>query len=590
MINTEKIIKNVLERKTFDVRESSNTQILPGIINLMVCSKANKDYALKHLYSKEISKHHKEGRIYIHTLHSAFKPYCNGIDTRIFLIDGLRFPHCKSKPSKHFSSAVYQSMAFLFYSQLFFAGAQAMDYYNWFLAPYVYYDKLKYKEVKQIIQGFVYQLNQANRVGAQSAFTNIGLRIKCPTAIKNEKIIFNGRFRNEKYAQFEKEARMIYKAFMEVLAEGDGSSAPFTFPLITTAITKKTDWKDDLIKETLRTASLKGSPYFLNLTTDYLDEGLVQAMCCRLLVEHSGGVWMAGGFGTGSNKVVTINLPHLSLISKNENDFFEKLSEELLIAKKALIQSNEIVKKSLNKWNLLPFLKLKTLKKHEGSELKYYDFKTRKLTIGCVGLNECLLNLIGKNIISEEGKKLGFKIIKKMRDACDKFSKETGTQFTLEQTPAESSSHYLATIDKNKFKNSHAQGTKNHYYYTNSTHIPYNKNIDLFEKVKIEAEYHPLFNGGTIFHVWMGESKPEIESMKKLVKRLSNTKLAYFTFSPDFSICSNNHVSRGKLRVCPICGTKIKDYMNRVVGFFTKTSSWNQGKKKEYQDRHRYKI
>jgi len=590
MINTEKIIENVLKRKTQDFKESSNTQITPGIIDLMIYSKANEDYALKHLYSKKIVDHHKKGRIYIHTLHSAFKPYCNGIDTRIFLIDGLRFPHCRSKPPKHFNSAVYQSMAFLFYSQLFFAGAQAMDYYNWFLAPYVYYDKLKYKNVKQIIQSFIFQLNQANRIGAQSAFTNIGLRIKCPTAIENEKIIFNGGFRNEKYEQFEKEARMIYKAFMEVLAEGDGNGAPFTFPIITTAITKKTDWNDELLKETLKTASLKGSPYFLNLTTDYLQEEFVQAMCCRLLVKHSGGVWMAGGFGTGSNKVVTINLPHLSLISKNENMFFEKLNEELITAKKALLQSNEIIKKSLNLWKLLPLLKLKTLKKHEGSELKYYDFKTRKLTIGCIGLNECLLNLIGKNITSNEGKKLGFKIIKTMRNACEKFSKETGIQFTLEQTPAESSSHKLATKDKKKYKKAHVQGTKNHYYYTNSTHIPYNKNIDLFEKIKIESKYHPLFNGGTIFHLWMGESKPGIKSMKNLVKKLVKTQLAYFTFSPDFSICPNNHVSRGKLERCPVCGMKIKDYMNRVVGFFTKTSGWNPGKSREYKERHRYKI
>ncbi len=550
------------------------------------------EYALKKLYSAGVARQHKEGSIYIHTLHSALRPYCNGVDPRIFLLDGLRFPHCRSAPAKHFSSAVYQSMAYMFYSQLFFAGAQAMDYYNWFLAPYAHYDRLGYAEIKQAVQGLVYQLNQSNRTGAQSAFTNIGLRINCPSYLREQDgqavpVVYKGEKLNvASYADFEHEARLIYKAFMEVMREGDGNGLPFTFPIITTAITKDLDWNDPLVVETMKAATEKGTPYFFNLTTDYLDEKYVHAMCCRLMVRHSGGVWQAGGIGTGSNKVVTLNLPHIALLAnKDEGRFFELLDEKLSAVRKALKESNAIIRKSLEQWKLLPLLEMKTA---DGAP--YYSFKDRKLTIGMIGMNECLLNLIGEGLISGEGMKLGRRIVAHMAKRAAEFSKRDSVMYTLEQTPAETASHKLATADRKRFgSKARVQGSAGGYYYTNSTHVPYNEGIDLFEKVKAEAEFHPFFNGGTICHVWIGESRPDPNAMKSLVRKMAGTKLAYFTFSPDFSVCGRNHVERGKVERCPVCRGKM-DHMNRIVGYFTRTSRWNPGKQQEYADRLRYKL
>jgi ribonucleoside-triphosphate reductase len=587
-MNTEKLLKEVLKRSTWHVRDNSNIQISPSMIDYYLSSKAKEEYALKKLYSKEVARHHKAGSIYIHTLHNPFKPYCNGIDTRIFLLDGLRFPHCRSNPPKHFSSAVYQSMAFMFYSQLFFSGAQAMDYYNWFLAPYLHYDKLSYKQLKQVLQGFVFQLNQSNRTGAQSAFTNIGMRIKCPSYLKNEpqtvNAIYSGKKLKDTYADFEDEARTIYKAMMEVMTAGDGNNAPFTFPIITTAITKDIDWGDELVDVTMKAASEKGVPYFFNLTTDYLNEKYVHAMCCRLIVEHSGGVWMAGGLGTGSNKVVTINLPHISLKVKSEREFFSLLYKEMIIARKALLESNSIIKKSLDKWNLLPFLKMKTCDK-----VPYYNFKQRKLTFGVIGMNECLLNLIGEPLTSNDGIKFGLKIIRFMVEEINEFSKEDNVKYTLEQTPAESATHKLAMKDKDKFgRKAHVQGKGKQLYYSNSTHVPYKEDVSLFKKLETEAEFHPYFSGGVISHIWIGESKPTTLSLKNLVSKISRTKMAYFTFSPDYSVCRNEHFSRGKQKLCPKCGARIIDHINRVVGYFTRTSGWNPGKQREYHERKRY--
>ena len=590
-MDTEKTIDDVLRERTWLSRDNSNTQVSPSLIDYVIFSKATEEYALKNLYTKGIAGEH-EGSIYIHTLHSAFKPYCNGLDPRIFLLDGLRFPHCRSSPAKHFSSAVYQSMAYMFYSQLFFAGAQAMDYYNWFLAPYAHYDRIDYKEIKQAVQGLVFQLNQSNRTGAQSAFTNMGLRVNCPSYLKKQggeavPVIYRGsKLKGASYADFEKEARMIYAAFMEVMREGDGNGLPFTFPILTTAITKDLDWSDPLWLETMKTASEKGTPYFFNLTADYLDEKYVHAMCCRLFIQHSGGIWQAGGIGSGSNKVVTLNLPHIALLSKgNEEMFFELLDEKLEATRKALEESNDIIKKSLYEWKLLPLLAMKT---KDGAP--YYNFRERKLTIGMIGMNECLLNLIGDGLTSEGGLKLGKRITAHMAKRADRFSKKDGVTYTLEQTPAEAAGYKLATADRKAFgRRDHVQGAGNRLYYTNSTHVPYNEGIDLFKKIDVEAEFHPFFNGGTICHIWIGESRPEPNAMRSLIRKISNTKLAYFTFSPDFSVCRKDHAERGKVERCPVCHEKM-DHINRVVGYFTRTSRWNPGKQQEYAERKRFKI
>jgi len=586
MSDTNKLIDDVLKKKTWRLKDNSNTQMSPSLLDLYISSRATEEYALKNFYSKDVVKAHNEGLIYIHTLHGAFKPYCNGIDTRIVLLDGLRFPHCNSAPAKHFSSAVFQTMAFMFYSQLFFSGAQAMDYYNWFMAPYLKHEKLEYREVKQVIQGFVFQLNQSNRTGAQSAFTNIGLRIDCPSYLENEPVVFAGSHLKETYKDFKQEARTIYKAFMEVMGEGDGTGAPFTFPIITTAITRELDFDDPLFDTTVDTAVKTGAPYFFNLTTDYLDEKYVHAMCCRLLVEHSGGVWMAGGLGTGSNKVVTVNMPHVALISKGEKSLYRNLDKAMQIARQALKESNDIIAMSLNKWNILPFLKMRTK-----NGAPYYNFKERRLTIGAIGLNECLLNLIGKDIISGEGQNLGLKIIEHMAANIAAYSKKDKVKYTLEQTPAESATHKLAMLDRKNFgARAHVQGKGGQLYYSNSTHVPYKADVSLPDKINIEAQFHPFFNGGVISHVWIGESIPEHFSMKNLIKKMASTQMAYFTFSPDFSVCSNNHVIRGKIKKCPKCGADIVDYINRIVGYFTRTSNWNPGKRREYEDRKRFAI
>jgi ribonucleoside-triphosphate reductase len=436
----------------------------------------------------------------------------------------------------------------------------------------------------QAVQSFMFQMNQSNRIGAQSAFTNIGLRLKCPSALKDEPVVYGGKTLDSTYAEFEDEARQIYSAFMRVSADGDSTGAPFTFPLITTAITRDHDFNDPLWLETMQAASSTGAPYFLNLAAPYMDEDTVHAMCCRLLSRHAGGIWTAGGMGTGSNKVVTINLPGVALRSNDEGNFIVQLNNALDIARQALLEGQEIIRRSLYEWNLLPWLLNKT---NDG--VPYFDLGKRHLTFGLVGMNECLLNLTGEGI--DKKNSIGINIIAHILKRIEEFSREDGIVYTLEQTPAESTAHRLAMIDRNNFgEKAKVQGIQGAYYYTNSTHMPYHASISLIDRINIESDFHPYFTGGTICHIWMGESYPDPVGLNDFVQKLAGTKLAYFCFSPDFSICSAGHTSRGVSELCPMCASPVIDHISRVTGYYGHVKQWNPGKKAEYAQRHRYRM
>ena len=342
-IDPTELVEDVLLERSWLLKENSNTRLSPSVVDLHIASQVKKQYALEKLYSRDSARAHTEGLIHIHDLHNPFNPYCNGIDARIFLKDGLRFPDTVSLPAKRFQSALFHSMSFMLHSQQFFAGAQAIDMLNWMLAPHLHHDNITEEQLRQMVQGFMFQMNQSNRPGAQSAFTNIGLRITCPPLIAEQKAIFAGKELDVNYDAFEDEARTIYKAIMEVAAEGDGQGCPFTFPLITTATSNDLDLNDPLWKLTMQATASTGAPYFLNLRADYLSDETVHAMCCRLFARHSGGIWNAGGMGSGSNKVVSINLPGVALRSTGQEDFFTELDRSLDISRQALTEGNRII-------------------------------------------------------------------------------------------------------------------------------------------------------------------------------------------------------------------------------------------------------
>jgi ribonucleoside-triphosphate reductase len=213
-------------------------------------------------------------------------------------------------------------------------------------------------------------------------------------------------------------------------------------------------------------------------------------------------------------------------------------------------------------------------------------------------MNEACLNFLGESIATEEGKKFAIKVLDHMRERLEDFQLETQQIFNLEATPAESTSYDLALKDKKKFKdiivaNEEAYKKGAEPYYTNSSWLPVNYTDDVFELLKHQDDLQTRYTGGTVVHIFLGESLPSGEAVKRLVKKVtSNFKLPYFTFTPTFSICPIHGYIKGKHEYCPICEEKrIKtecEVYSRIVGYLRPVSQWNPGKQQEFKDRKTY--
>jgi ribonucleoside-triphosphate reductase (formate) len=210
-------------------------------------------------------------------------------------------------------------------------------------------------------------------------------------------------------------------------------------------------------------------------------------------------------------------------------------------------------------------------------------------TIGLVGTNEALKELLGVDITTEEGNAFAEEILVKMRDRLVEYQEETGNNYNLEATPAEGTSYRLALLDQKKYENmTFANGVGNDAkdpYYTNSTHVPVNFSDDIFEILELQDNLQTKYTGGTVIHFFLGERINDPEVVKHLVKKVCNTyELPYFTISPTFSVCTDHGYLHGEVSECPKCGKNCEVY-SRIVGYLRPVEQWNKGKKSEFGDR-----
>jgi ribonucleoside-triphosphate reductase len=324
-----------------------------------------------------------------------------------------------------------------------------------------------------------------------------------------------------------------------------------------------------------------GLPYFQNFINSDLKPGDVRAMCCRLQLNlkelrNKTGALFGAGESTGSIGVVTINMPRIGYLSKDENEFFERLDRFMYLAKQALEIKRKIVSRNMDA-GLLPYTK-----RYLGSLKNHFS------TIGLVGMNEACLNFLGVSIAEEEGKKFALKTLDFMREKLIEFQEETGHLYNLEATPAEGTAYRLAKIDKKYYPEIITAGNSIPYY-TNSTHLPVEYTDDLWFALKHQEDLQVKYTGGTVFHVFLGES-PTSEETRILVKKIAeNFRIPYFTITPTFSICPNHGYLKGEKSICPICNTPSEVY-SRVVGYLRPVKDWNAGKQEEFKERKEFKV
>jgi len=590
------VIDQYLKNHDWQVKENSNmTYSLQGLNNY-VSGKINSVYWLNKIYPSRIKEAHQEGDFHVHDL-SVLSVYCVGWDLQDLLTVGFRGAPGKieSAPPKHLRPALGQICNFLYTLQGESAGAQAFSSFDTLLAPYVRYDGLTYAEVKQAMQEFIFNMNVPTRVGFQTPFTNLSFDLVVPKDYQQQPVIIGGQPQSEIYGQFQEEMDMINQAFLEVMTEGDHRGRVFTFPIPTYNITKDFNWDRPFLPYLWEATAKYGLPYFANFVNSDMKPEDVRSMCCRLrlsledLAKRGGGLFGANPL-TGSIGVVTINMPRLGYLAKDEKDFFNRLENLMKLAKESL----EIKRKVLERFTeqgLYPYSKfyLRSVKERFG---RYWD--NHFSTIGLLGLNEAEENFLGCNIGQPEGQKFALKVLDFMRDKLIEFQNETGANYNLEATPAEGATYRLALKDKEKYpeikcanEDDFRRGSPP--FYTNSSQLPVNYTDDLFEVLDKQDQIQTKYTGGTVIHFFLGERISNPTVIPGLIKKVCQRyQLPYFTLSPTFSICPEHGYLSGEQPKCPKCGAVCEVYA-RIVGYLRPTFNWNAGKTEEFKNRVKIK-
>jgi len=582
-LNIGRTIDDYLSKEDWRVSENANMAHSFQGLMLYLSGSVQARYALEK-YPEEIRLAHEHGYIHIHDLSFGLAGYCAGWSLRDLLLEGFNLEgRCSSGPAKHFDSALGQMVNFLGTLQNEWAGAQAFNNVDTYLAPFIAKDKLNYRQVKQSIQKFIFNLNTTSRWGGQSPFTNLTFDLIPPKHIANEGIILGGEIHDSCYGEYAKEMEMINKAFLEIMLEGDYHGRIFSFPIPTYNVTEDFPWDSEVGELLLKLTAKYGVPYFQNFINSDLKPEDVRSMCCRLqmdlreLRKRTGGLFGAGDL-TGSIGVVTINLPKLGYLAQGEEDFLDLITEYATLAKESLEFKRKWVSDNLEK-GMFPFSK-RYLKN---------GLKGHFSTIGIVGGHEACLNLLGKGIETPAGIRLMKRTLEHLRELTVQFQEETGNLYNLEATPAEGTSYRLARIDKKLYKDIITSGSEEPYY-TNSTCLPVDYTQDVFEALEHQNKLQPLYTGGTVFHVYLGEAVSDLESLKSfIIKAMKNTRLPYISITPTFSVCKTHGYLKGEHFKCPKCGQDAEVY-TRVVGYYRPVSMWNKGKQSEYIDRVTFKI
>lgn len=547
MLDINKTMDGYLAQSDWRVNENANVNFSLGGLILHNSGTITANYWLNNIYSKEIAEAHKTCAFHIHDL-SMFSGYCAGWSLRQLIQEGLGGVPDKitSKPATHLSTLVNQIVNFLGILQNEWAGAQAFSSFDTYLAPFVRTDNLTEKQVRQCLQSYIYGVNTPSRWGSQAPFTNITLDLVCPDDLKNKKAIVGGKEQDFTYGDCQKEMDIINKVFIDLMTEGDAEGRGFAYPIPTYNITKDFDWNSEIAQKLFTMTAQYGTPNFQNFVNSDLNPSDVRSMCCRLQLDkrelrrRGGGLFGADEF-TGSIGVVTINMPQIGYIAKNEEQFFKRLDYLMDLAKESLCIKRKVIQK-LYDGGLYPYTRryLKTLVNHFN-------------TIGLCGMNECCLNFLGENITTPKGKSFAEKVLQHMREKMKDYQEETGDLFNLEATPAESTSYRLALHDKKQFPNIITSGTENPFY-TNSSQLPVDYTADVFEALDLQESLQTKYTGGTMFHVYMGEAIEDWKSCADLVRTIAtNYRIPFFTISPTYSICKIHGYLNGQQFECPKC-------------------------------------
>lgn len=588
ILDYKEIVNSYVKVEDWRVKENSTVTYSVGGLILSNSGAVTANYWLSEIYDEEIAQAHRNADIHIHDL-SMLTGYCAGWSLKQLIQEGLGGIEGKitSAPAKHLSVLCNQMVNFLGIMQNEWAGAQAFSSFDTYLAPFVKVDNLTYPEVKKCIESFIYGVNTPSRWGTQAPFSNITLDWTVPGDLAELPAIVGGKNMDFKYKDCKKEMDMVNRAFIETMIEGDANGRGFQYPIPTYSITSDFDWSDTKNNRLLFEMTSKyGTPYFSNYINSDMEPSDVRSMCCRLrldlreLRKKTGG-YFGSGESTGSIGVVTINMPRIAYLSRNEEEFYQRLDHMMDISARSLHVKREVVGKLLDE-GLYPYTK-----RYLG------NFDSHFSTIGLVGMNEAGLNArwIQADMSDPRTQKFSKDVLNHMRERLADYQEEYGDLYNLEATPAESTAYRLAKHDRKRWPDIITAGHEGDTpYYTNSSHLPVDYTSDIFDALDIQDELQTLYTSGTVFHAFLGEKLPDWKAAATLVRKIAeNYRLPYYTLSPTYSVCKEHGYIAGEHFTCPTCGKKSEVY-SRITGYYRPVQNWNDGKSQEYKNRTVYDV
>ena len=588
ILDYKDVVNSYVKVEDWRVKENSTVTYSVGGLILSNSGAVTANYWLSEIYDEEIAEAHRNADIHIHDL-SMLTGYCAGWSLKQLIKEGLGGITGKitSAPARHLSVLCNQMVNFLGIMQNEWAGAQAFSSFDTYLAPFVKVDNLSYPEVKKCIEAFIYGVKTPSRWCTQAPFSNITLDWTVPDDLAELPALVGGVEMDFKYKDCKKEMDMVNKAFIETMIEGDSNGRGFQYPIPTYSITKDFDWSDTENNRLLFEMTAKyGTPYFSNYINSDMQPSDVRSMCCRLrldlreLRKKTGG-FFGSGESTGSVGVVTINMPRIAYLSANKDEFYARLNHMMDIAARSLKIKRGVITKLLNE-GLYPYTK-----RYLGT------FENHFSTIGLIGMNEVGLNAnwLRADMSDPRTQEFTKEVLNHMRERLSDYQEQYGDLYNLEATPAESTTYRLAKHDRKRWPGIKTAGKPGDTpYYTNSSHLPVDYTVDIFDALDIQDELQTLYTSGTVFHAFLGEKLPDWKAAASLVRTIaSNYKLPYYTLSPTYSICKEHGYLAGEVKVCPHCGAKTEVY-SRITGYYRPVQNWNDGKLQEYANRTEYDI
>ena len=567
--------------------DNANIHYSPEMITKYAYDSIAKQYALQDM-PEHCAKAHMDGFVHHHDLEFFHtRPNCMNYDLRFFaknglMIDGKGLMGSVAKPAKTLEVILNHMLQAWMAGAVVFSGGQGYVNFNTLLAPYA--RGRSYEEIKQAIQGFVFNCNMSLVCrGGQILFSSIGVDLSIPKALANEPAIGPGGIANGVYADYQEEADLIFRAILEVSEEKDGMGAYHRFPNILFNI------REGDLDEYSGNCKLLHEKGCNNPTLYYVNclETERTVMGCRTaLPANYTGDYQKDSMNTGNFMYSTLNLPLIALESNGDRQkFYNLLGDMCDIIYDTLIYRRKCIIDTIYNKHMSDFL----LQEDKETGEPLWDIDRTTISIGYCGLYECLeiLNDVPKNHNSFDGEE----ILTFINAKKELYNKKDGLRWSVIGSPAESASHRFAEIIKEKYPYAPVQGVKGSYYLTNSSHIPVSKETDIIDHIKNAAKYHPLSLGGNILHIWSGEVWSDPKSIWSLNKKILETGAIFWAYSKVFTHCPEcGYTINDNLEVCPICGSTHLYLYDRITGYYLGIETFNNGKKQEFKDRYRQKI